>query len=470
MIRWTYGFINRLVRASDITLFFAGALAIPLFSGPEPLPVTFFQVVVLGLIGAAVFGASASAAGIYWVERYLHLRRTLTDWLTGLIPAFAVMALVTVVLDSRLLEPDDWLVLWAAASIALLALGRLVVLALVRLVQARALLRRTVVVIGSGPQAERLIMRLTHEDHDPHYDVIGVFDDRDPERRAAAVCGVPVRGSIDALTLFGRDTHVDLIAICLPWEAAVRIYSLLERLQKLAADIVIPLDETSFNPRFAQIVKIAGSPSLQVMYQPLKGTRGLLKMLEDYAVATIGLILVSPILATAAVAIRLDSPGPVLFRQARVGFNNKPFSCYKLRTMTVDPNDDGSIGTTKENPRITKIGAFLRRSSIDELPQLLNVLRGEMSIVGPRPHVPNMQVGETTYYQIVRDYAARYRVKPGITGWAQINGMRGGIHTADKARTGVDLDIHYIENWSLWFDFKIMLRTVLVGLFGRDVF
>lgn len=470
MVRWTYGFVNRLVRANDIVLFSAGAAAGPLFLGPDPLPVGFLQVLVLGTIGAAVFGICTSASGIYWVERYLHLRRTLTDWLVGLIPAFATMAVVARVLAPGLLVPDDWLVVWALAAMALLATGRLVVLGLVWLIQKQALLRRTVVVIGTGEQAERVIGRLTHEEHGPDYDVIGVFDDRDPERRPAAVCGVPVRGSIDALTLVGRDTHIDLIVICLPWDAAVRIYGLLERLQKLAADIVIPLDETSFNPRFAQIIKIAGSPSLQVMYQPLKGTRGLLKLVEDYVVALVGLALVWPVLVAAAIAIRLDSRGPVLFRQARVGFNNKPFNCYKFRTITVDPDDDGSVGTTKDNPRITKVGAFLRRSSIDELPQLFNVMRGEMSIVGPRPHVPNMQVGEASYYQIVWDYAARYRVKPGITGWAQVNGMRGGIHTADKARTGVDLDIYYIENWSLWFDFKIMLKTVVVGMVGRDVF
>jgi putative colanic acid biosynthesis UDP-glucose lipid carrier transferase len=143
---------------------------------------------------------------------------------------------------------------------------------------------------------------------------------------------------------------------------------------------------------------------------------------------------------------------------------------YKFRTMTVDPSDDGSQGTYRNIQRITPVGKFLRRTSIDELPQLINVLRGEMSIVGPRPHVVNMLVGEVVYTDIVRQYAARHRIKPGITGWAQINGMRGGIDSLAKASRGADLDLYYIANWSLRLDLKIMIRTIVAGLVGRDVF
>jgi putative colanic acid biosynthesis UDP-glucose lipid carrier transferase len=184
----------------------------------------------------------------------------------------------------------------------------------------------------------------------------------------------------------------------------------------------------------------------------------------------LGLLAVSPILLAAAIAIRLEGKGPILFRQPRVGFNSKPFLIYKLRTMTVDPTDDGSKGTQRDDQRITRVGAFLRRTSIDELPQLLNVLRGEMSIVGPRPHVSNMLVGEGVYSDVVRQYAARQRIKPGITGWAQINGMRGGINTVAKATEGADLDLYYVANWSLRLDIKIMIQTLAQGLVGRDVF
>ena len=168
--------------------------------------------------------------------------------------------------------------------------------------------------------------------------------------------------------------------------------------------------------------------------------------------------------------IRLDDGGPVLFRQPRSGFNSKTFLIYKFRTMSIDNSDDGSNGTKRDNQRITRVGRFLRRTSIDELPQLLNVLRGEMSIVGPRPHVPKMLVEGGVYSDVVRQYAARHRIKPGITGWAQINGMRGGIDSQEKARRGADLDLYYVANWTLRFDIEIMLKTVICGLVGRQVF
>jgi lipopolysaccharide/colanic/teichoic acid biosynthesis glycosyltransferase len=166
----------------------------------------------------------------------------------------------------------------------------------------------------------------------------------------------------------------------------------------------------------------------------------------------------------------VTSGAPVMFRQTRMGFNGRPFYIHKFRTMTVDPNDDGTVGAVKDDPRVTRIGAFMRRTSIDELPQLFNVLCGEMSIVGPRPHVPNMLVGQGSYVETVHSYAARHRIKPGITGWAQINGMRGGIDTPAKARDGVDLDLYYIKNWSLKLDLHIMVRTITSHLFGPAVF
>jgi lipopolysaccharide/colanic/teichoic acid biosynthesis glycosyltransferase len=177
-----------------------------------------------------------------------------------------------------------------------------------------------------------------------------------------------------------------------------------------------------------------------------------------------------PVLLVAAIAIRLEGPGPILFRQQRVGFNGKPFMVYKLRTMRVNPTDDGSQGAVRDDPRVTRVGALLRRLSIDELPQLINVIEGDMSVVGPRPHVENMLVADDRQYSSLREYASRYRMKPGITGWAQINGMRGGIFTEEKAARGVALDMYYIENWSVWLDIKIMILTVTKGMAGRDVF
>ncbi|MFD2249093.1 exopolysaccharide biosynthesis polyprenyl glycosylphosphotransferase [Pseudochelatococcus lubricantis] len=277
-------------------------------------------------------------------------------------------------------------------------------------------------------------------------------------------------GTVDDLLPQLTRNSFDVVVIALPWSEAGTIGSLIEKLNRFAIDTIVPLTPRIFDLRFAAVVNIAALHGLQVVRRPLRGSLILIKWLEDYVVATIGLILVSPILLLAAIAIKLEGPGPVLYRQTRVGYNNRLFSVYKLRTMTVDPTDDGSLGTQRDNPRITRCGAWLRRLSIDELPQLINVLKGEMSVVGPRPHVPNMLVGESLRYETLRAYTNRYQMKPGITGWAQINGMRGGINTLEKAMAGIELDLYYVENWSLWLDIKIMLLTVTKGMAGRDVF
>lgn len=222
--------------------------------------------------------------------------------------------------------------------------------------------------------------------------------------------------------------------------------------------------------QFAPSAEFVDAPGVEVMRRPFEGSQALWKVLEDYAVGAVGLVLAAPLLLAATVLIRLDDGGPVIFRQVRVGFNGKPFTMYKFRTMTVDPTDDGTTGVRRDSPRVTRAGRILRRSSIDELPQLINVLLGEMSIVGPRPHVANMRVEGATYTNVVPRYAARQMAKPGITGWAQINGMRGGIDTVAKASRGADLDLYYIANSSLWFDIKIILETLFLGLVGPDVF
>jgi putative colanic acid biosynthesis UDP-glucose lipid carrier transferase len=207
---------------------------------------------------------------------------------------------------------------------------------------------------------------------------------------------------------------------------------------------------------------------LQVAHRPLIGTRALIKAIEDYVVAAIGILITSPIMLLTAFLIWREGDGPIFFTQKRIGFNNIEFDMLKFRSMAVAT--ESKDGTLKDDPRVTRIGKFIRRTSIDELPQLFNVLRGEMSVVGPRAHVPDMLVGDLTYQEIIAKYAARHRVKPGITGWGQVNGMRGGIRDEIKARRGVELDLDYIDNWSVWLDLVIMVRTVFGGLWGPSVF
>ena len=202
--------------------------------------------------------------------------------------------------------------------------------------------------------------------------------------------------------------------------------------------------------------------------KPLDGWKAIIKTIEDKIVAAFALLLMLPVLAMVALAIRLESPGPVLFRQRRFGRNNQIIEIYKFRTMFNDQRDDKAERlTTKGDPRVTPLGRFLRRTSIDELPQLLNVLRGDMSVVGPRPHAINARSNGKLYAEVVARYAERYKIKPGITGWAQVNGWRGDTDNEQGLRRRVEFDIYYMEHWSILFDIYVMLRTPLIMLSGK---
>jgi putative colanic acid biosynthesis UDP-glucose lipid carrier transferase len=212
---------------------------------------------------------------------------------------------------------------------------------------------------------------------------------------------------------------------------------------------------------------IAALPTLDLYERPMSGWNQVLKRIEDLVLAPILLLLTLPMSLAIAVLIRLDSPGPILFRQRRFGFNNNEFTVYKFRTMRHAPEDAHVPQARRTDERVTRIGAFLRRTSLDELPQLLNVLRGEMSLVGPRPHA----VAHNRHFaEIIDDYLGRHRVKPGITGWAQVNGLRGETRTEEQMRLRVQHDLHYIDNWSLWLDLKILLLTIFVGFVHENAY
>jgi exopolysaccharide biosynthesis polyprenyl glycosylphosphotransferase len=198
---------------------------------------------------------------------------------------------------------------------------------------------------------------------------------------------------------------------------------------------------------------------------------GLLKEALDYILATLALLMLSPIMAITALAIKLESRGPIVFKQKRIGFNNNEIIVLKFRSMYMDLEDvSGAKRTEKNDARVTRVGSFIRKTSIDELPQLFNVLKGEMSLVGPRPHATMMRVGDKFYFDAVRGYAARHRVKPGITGLAQVRGLRGEIATTERAQKRVEYDIYYIENWSPLLDIRIMIETVVKIAWDKDAY
>lgn len=470
MIFWTHGLINRLVRLGDLAAIAIAFTGVVLTWQGEALPFTPLQYVAAAVLFVVLFVRVMEATSGYRVERYRNILFSILRPALIMTLCLGATGAIIGIFRPEIFGFSSVLLTWAAWAVVGLGASRVVAKIAVARAFRGGLLRRRVAIVGVTEKTDDIIEHLQQDNQRANYEIVGIYDDRGPDRRATSVRGVEVIGRVEDLRKAVSASEVDVVVLALPWVAMTRIDGMLERLQGFAADLLVPLENNDLRTSFASTTTIAGMRSLCMAHRPLKGSQGVLKAIEDKVVAVIGLTVAGPIMLGAALAIRLTSPGPILFRQKRVGFNNQVFDVYKFRTMTVDPNDDGSRGTAKDNPRITKIGAFLRRSSIDELPQLLNVLKGDMSVVGPRPHVPNMLVGNNTYLEAVRQYAFRCRVKPGVTGLAQINGARGGIHTVEKARRAVEFDIAYIENWSLWLDIKIMFKTVIVGLFGKDVF
>jgi Undecaprenyl-phosphate glucose phosphotransferase len=328
---------------------------------------------------------------------------------------------------------------------------------------------RNIAIIGAGNQAEQLIARI-QEQNAPWKHIVGVFDDR-KTRIANRINNVPVLGSMSDLVQWVRQGHVHDVVITLPWSADERLVDIIRRLRPLPVHIHLGSDLIGYHfPRHRERY-LGGVPVMHIAAAPLTGWSGLVKSIEDKIVATTVLMLFAPIMLLIAIAIRMESSGPVLFRQKRYGFNNRLIEVLKFRSMYHHMrDDDGVLSTSQQDARVTRVGAFLRRTSLDELPQLINVLRGEMSVVGPRPHAIMSKAGGRLFEEVVEEYAVRHKVKPGLTGWAQVNGWRGETLNEEDIKKRVELDLFYIENWTLWFDIRILLITAFIGWTGKRAY
>ena len=372
-----------------------------------------------------------------------------------------ITALVTGLAGNHLVGTPitDWLRAFGVMAGGWFVLSRLAVWAWARPLAARGAFCRHIVIVGGGKAAERAIDTL---EGSPDLDVkiLGLFDDREDNRSPEHVRRYRKLGRIADLAEYARHNRVDLVIVAIPLSAERRLLQMLERLWELPVDIRISGQESQlkFSPRAYDY--LGNLPLLAVFDRPLSPWGWFVKAVFDRVVAALLLVLFAPVMAAVALAIRLESPGPVLFRQKRYGFNNELIEVWKFRSMYVDKCDaNASKLVTKDDPRVTRVGRFIRKTSLDELPQLFNVLKGELSLVGPRPHATQAKAGDKLYEQVVDGYFARHKVKPGITGWAQINGWRGETDTEEKIRMRVKYDLEYINNWSIWFDIYILLKT-----------
>jgi Undecaprenyl-phosphate glucose phosphotransferase len=320
-------------------------------------------------------------------------------------------------------------------------------------------LDRRTVVVGADDRGDDLIKSLAAQ-RDSDVRVVGVFDDRGEERSPAAA-GRQKLGTVDDLVEFARRTRIDLVIFALPISAESRILQMLKKLWVLPVDIRLSAHSNKLRFRPRAYSYIGNVPVLDVFDKPITDWDVVMKWLFDKIVGGLALIVLSPLMLLTAIAIKLDSRGPVFFKQKRYGFNNELIEVFKFRSMYVDQCDaTASKLATKGDPRITRVGRFIRKTSIDELPQLFNVVfKGNLSLVGPRPHAIHAKAENRLYDEAVDGYFARHRVKPGITGWAQICGWRGETDTHEKIQRRVEHDLYYIENWSVLLDLYILALT-----------
>jgi Undecaprenyl-phosphate glucose phosphotransferase len=321
-------------------------------------------------------------------------------------------------------------------------------------------LDRRTVVVGADRNGESLIGSISAQ-RDSDVRVVGVFDDRGDARSPASCQGVQKLGSIDDLVEFARHTRVDLVIFSLPISAEARILQMLKKLWVLPVDIRLSAHTNKLRFRPRSYSYIGNVPVIDIFDKPIADWDVVMKWLFDKIVGSLALLCAAPLMALVALAIKLDSKGAVLFKQRRYGFNNELIEVYKFRSMYVEQTDASAQRlVTKDDPRVTRVGRFIRKTSLDELPQLFNVVfAGNLSLVGPRPHAVHAKAENRIYDEAVDGYFARHRVKPGITGWAQINGWRGETDSQEKIQRRVEHDLYYIENWSILFDVYILART-----------
>lgn len=404
--------------------------------------------------------------GLYQFEA---ITRPLSVWdklIISFVTAFLFLLAIAFALKVSSTFSRVWIVSFAATSATSTVCLRLFASYVVNKLSDIRTFTRHVLIVGGGDQARRLIEHYNAEK--PRFvSLVGIFANEDEVDLGAACC--PRLGRLDQLLAYARNNRVDDVVIAMPWSQDGELMRLIATLRELPLNIYLSSDLIGFRVSFRPPPShFSNLPILQVMGRPLSGWDVVAKTVEDYVLATLAIVVLLPVFALLALAVKLDSPGPVFFKQKRLGFNNRAFTIYKFRTMRHEADKHGKTKQAQRNdPRVTRLGYFLRRTSLDELPQLINVLDGSMSLVGPRPHAIDHN---EDYAQQIRGYFARHRVKPGITGWAQVNGLRGETDTLNKMEARVSHDIYYTENWSLLFDLKILMRTIVISLGGKNAY
>ncbi|SWR49879.1 UDP-glucose lipid carrier transferase [Klebsiella pneumoniae] len=322
--------------------------------------------------------------------------------------------------------------------------------------------RRYIVIAGDLPVGQNLAKGFCEQ---PWLGlvVLGVYNDN----KTNITSEIPYLGDLDQLVKDAKSKRIDRIYISMPMSEEVKIKKLINELTDTTCSVILIPDIFTFNILQSRTEEINGIPVVPLFDTPLNGINMVIKRLEDIVLSVAILVLISPILLIISAVIKATSSGPIIFKQKRYGIDGKPIKVWKFRTMTVMEDGGDVVQATKKDARITPVGKFLRSTSLDELPQFINALRGEMSIVGPRPHAV---AHNEQYRSLIQGYMLRHKVKPGITGWAQINGWRGETDTLEKMEKRIEYDLEYIRNWSIWFDLKIIFLTIFKGFVHKSAY
>lgn len=359
-----------------------------------------------------------------------------------------------------------WLALWAVLGLFFIFLVRACIYGFLQYQRKRGRNIRYVIIAGAGDLGRKALGKVIDSPW-MGYKVRALFDD-DAKLVGKCIDGYAVEGAISDIASYLIREQVDELWITLPLRAEERVKILLNDLRHSTINIKLIPDIFGFSLLNHSMTEIEGLPAVNLSETPMGGANLFVKAVEDKVLAFLILILISPLLVAIAVAVKLTSPGPVLFKQKRHGWDGRLINVYKFRSMNVHDEEDGKVTQAVQNDsRFTKIGSLLRRTSLDELPQFFNVLQGKMSIVGPRPHAVEHN---ELYKDQVEQYMLRHMVKPGITGWAQINGFRGETDSLEKMRKRIEYDLYYIENWSVWLDIKIIFLTIFKGFINKNAY
>jgi putative colanic acid biosynthesis UDP-glucose lipid carrier transferase len=389
-----------------------------------------------------------------------------------------VMVETTGVLISFSLHRSDmlsrlWLLYWAAATIVLLIITKALVYSVLKGLRREGFNHKAVAIVGGAPYGKFLIEQMRSRPEAGFsplvvYDEDGPVDPYQDPDAAQAVEGVPVERDFAAMIQLVRDRAIRELWLALPISKEKTIHRFVMELRNDFVNIRFIPDVRSLTLFSQPMVDLLGVPAINLAASPITDLRVLPKRVFDRLFAFGALTALAPLMLVIAAMVKLSSPGPVFFRQKRKGIDGNQFEIYKFRSMKVHAEVAGKVTqATRRDPRITAVGAFLRRTSLDELPQFINVLRGEMSVVGPRPHALEH---DDIYKDLVKGYMHRYRIKPGITGWAQINGYRGETDRIEKMMGRVKLDLYYMQNWTFWLDIKIVVLTFWKGFVGSNAY